>query len=382
MSIFISSGELSGDEHTAPIVKELKSLNPEIAVFGMGANNLQAAGMDLVIDSSHEGSVMGLTEVLGHVRKLFKASKVLLEQVDQRKPKVAILVDFPDFNLRMAKKLKKRGIKVIYFISPQLWAWRSGRIKHIKKYVDIVLPIFPFEEKFYIENNVKAKYVGHPFLSREEIRKTKLEIRQDFGIDESTPLIALLPGSRKSEVREILPNLIATKKIISSKNPNIKFVIPIAPSVTTFAREILNELNQEDVKDLILVDGQAREVLKAADVSIVASGTATVEAALSETPFCIVYKVSKITYAIGKRLITGVKYVGMPNLISDQEIVKEFIQDKFDPENVSAHVLNLLNDTSLRDETIQSLKKVKQKLSGDGLLSVDKEVAKIISQML
>jgi len=339
----------------------------------MGGAKLSKNGMELTVDARTTASVMGFTEVVGKLGQLYKAFWKLLDEVDERKPKVAVLVDFPDFNLRMARKLHERGIKVVYFISPQLWAWRRGRIELMKKYVDKILPIFPFEEDFYRDKGVSAKYVGHPYTDEVLDSVNRNEFLINNGIEQKSKIVAFLPGSRKAEIIKNLPIMLESIEILANKHPDLCFVIPVAHSVS----EIVS-VYKKDIKGVSFIEGQAKELLHVANAGVIASGTATIEAALSGIPFCICYRVSKLTYLIGKLLIRGVKFIGMPNLIANREIVREFVQDKFDPSSIANEVERLVFDDKYRKQIMEDLAAVKAKLETGDLTSVAEKVAKEI----
>jgi lipid-A-disaccharide synthase len=356
-SLLVVCGETSSDEHTAPIIRYLKQKDPSLEVFGMGGAHLQAEGMELTIDARETASVMGLTEVVGKLSSLIRAYKRILGEATSRNTRVALLVDFPDFNLRLARDLKKRGVTVLYFISPQLWAWRQGRIHHIKKYVDAVFPIFPFEEDFYKKHHVDAKFSGHPFLAREDSDFNKEIFLKKFSIPEEKKLVALLPGSRKAEVEKLYPVFLEMISQSGGKE-DLHYIVPVAGSVSHIFSQYGPPLS-----NLTLVEGHAREILLSADAAIVASGTATVEAALCRVPFCIVYKVSSLTYVIGRLLIRGVSHVGMPNLIVNRSLIKEFVQHDCTPEAIFQELQQLLHDDIYRTSIQAGLDEVKQKLS-------------------
>ncbi|HMO18811.1 MAG TPA: lipid-A-disaccharide synthase [Oligoflexia bacterium] len=359
ISLLVVCGETSSDEHTAPVISWLTDKKPNIKVYGMGGEALNSAGMDLLVDARETASVMGFTEVFGKLKSLFAAYKKILQEVDKRKTKVALLVDFPDFNLRLARQLKARGVIVLYFISPQLWAWRKGRVSQVKKYVDKMLPIFPFEEEFYRKENVSASFVGHPFLDRAQSPFSPVEFKSRFLIPSDKRLVALLPGSRHAEVNKIFPVMLKAAEEFTLKYPEsaVHFIVPMAGSVVSLFENYLSSS-----LSITYIPGHAREVLMISDAAIVASGTATVEAALAGLPFCIVYRVSLLTYAIGKALIRGVSSVGMPNLIIGYPLVHEFIQGDCTSSNLTEELRALLYDSSRRLELLEGLKEVKKKL--------------------
>ena len=378
-SVLIVTGEASGDIHASEVVRCLMSIAPNISVFGMGGKYLRAAGCEVIVPIESVGGVMGLTEVVSSIGKILKAFYQLLNEAKKRKPKLAILVDFPDFNLRLAKQLSKNGIKVLYFISPQLWAWRKGRINQVKQFVRKVVPIFPFEEAFYHENGVDAEYVGHPFIDREPIAISEKEFLSKLGMCTSSPILALLPGSRNSEVLSLLAPMLEAFDIILSAHPMWQALIPVAPTLKPeLVRNIVG--NRTNV---YLVDGQAKEVLQFSDVAVVSSGTATVEAALAEIPFVVVYKLSSLTFFVGKMLVRGVKFIAMPNLIAGHKIVEELLQNDVTPERIAQEVENLIEDSSIAQEMKKNLRVVRQRLTKDnGAAGVSMRVANIILELI
>lgn len=293
--VLLVSGEASSDQHAALFVEELRQIAPNVSVFGMGGSALREAGMETVVDSEHSAAVMGITELFGAVTKILGAFRALLRTADEQKPDLAVLLDFPDFNLRLAKSLARRNIPVFYFISPQLWAWRSGRMGTMKKYVRRIAAIFPFEEAFYRKHGVDARYVGHPFADVIFPRPNREQFLRAQGITDAREVIALLPGSRKAEVKMLLPVMVEGLRELRKTRPQAQALVPVAPTVT---RELLAGIIGANASFVTLVPGQAREVLAVADAAIVASGTATVEAALSGTPFFVVYKLSSIKWSI------------------------------------------------------------------------------------
>ncbi len=353
------AGEASGDQHSAGVVSALLKLCPQAKVFGMGGDKLRCAGMEIVVDIDKHASVMGLTEVVGSLGRIFGAFRTLQAEAKKRKPALAILVDFPDFNLRLAKSLYKLGIPVMYFISPQLWAWRKGRVKQMKKYVAKVVPIFPFEKEFYHQHQVEAEYLGHPFLDREPLHQSKEDWLKEAEISEALPLLALLPGSRKSELERLLPPMLGAYKRLCAVHPGLQAVLPVAPTLD-FAW--VENLIGPDSK-VKLLHGQSRECLSFSTVAVVASGTATVEAALAQVPFVVVYKLSALSYAVGRLLIRGVDCIAMANLIAGRKIVEELLQDEVNEARLALEVEKLLDDPGRRSKMRQELGEVYQRLA-------------------
>ena len=339
--LMIVAGEASGDLHAAALVRSLKMKAPELEVFGMGGSRLRLEGAETVVDSEEAGSVMGITEVLGSISRLLREMKTLVAEAERRRPDVIVLIDFPDFNLRLAKKLKARGFSIVYFVTPQVWAWRTSRVKSIKRDFTAVLPIFPFEEAFFCEHGVEAHYVGHPFLDRDPVEASREQFLTARGLDPGRPLLALLPGSRWSEVERLIEPMIEAYRRLAVARPGIQAVIPVA---ATFHADEIRDLLGEANKDIVLVEEHAREILSFADVAIIASGTATVEAALAEIPCVVVYKLSGVTYRIARLLVRGVKNFAMANLVSSQKIVPELLQDEVTGARLSAEVERILGD--------------------------------------
>ncbi len=374
-SLLVVCGEVSSDQHTAPIIGKLLEKHPELNVYGMGGRSLRNSGMELLVDAEKEASVMGFTEVLAKIPSLLGFKRQLEKEVDIRQTEVALLVDFPDFNLRLAKTLKRKGVKIIYFISPQLWAWRKGRIHQVKKYIDKVIPIFPFEEEFYKTHNVDATYIGHPFLDKEKVSISKEEFCTHYNLDPNKQILGLLPGSRATEIRNLVPIFNEVYRKLRVERPELQVVLPIAPGVRPLIRELICD-------GIVLVNESAREVLAFSRASVVASGTATVEAALAGNPFFIVYKVSTLTYIIGKLLIRGVKFIGMPNLIAKKKIIEELIQSDCNAENILNQINIVLDDSVKRDEIIAGLEVVRKNLGEVKQNSVANGVSSIIETYL
>lgn len=362
LKVFVAAGEASSDLHAAALVTDLLKLSPGAEVFGMGGSALRAAGAETIVDSETEASVMGLTEVLSHAQKIVRAFRKLTAAAAARRPDVAVLVDFPDFNLRLAKKLHALGITTVYFISPQLWAWRQGRVKTVKRYIDKVLPIFPFEEGFYQRHGVDAEYVGHPFLDRPPISESKEQLRQELGLSSATPVVALLPGSRKAEINFLLAPMIRAFRLAAARRPGLQAIIPIAENLKQAeVEEAIDALGRP--AGLVVVRGSARKVLHAADAAVVASGTATLEAALAKVPAVVVYKLAPLTYRIGRLLIRGVQYIAMPNLIAEKEIYPELIQSQVTPDRIAGEIERLLGDPERTSRVRTALDLVEERLA-------------------
>lgn len=344
-SIFISAGEASGDTYGAQLIAAVRKAGGDQAFFGLGGEQMRTAGCELVT-ASREVAVVGLFEVVKHLPGIYGEFRKLLREVDKRKPAAAVLIDFPDFNLRLAQRLHTRGIPVIYFVSPQLWAWRKGRIAQIKKYVKKMLVIFPFEEQFYREHGVDVEYVGHPLADLPQAAVPP------------SPTIALLPGSRRQEVERNLPEMVRAAELLG---PTYKCVLPVASTLerSWVEAQVKAALPSRQIQ-IELVDN-ARTALAAARVSIVASGTATVEAALAGNPFVVVYRVSGLTWTLGRGLVK-LDHFAMANLIAGKRVVPELIQGDFTAERVADEMRKLLTDGPERSQMMMELAEVRSRL--------------------
>lgn len=350
--MLISAGEASGENYGAMLIPELRRLiGDDTEFFGVGGERMRAVGCQIVVDSAKVAAV-GITEVVKHIATIYREFFRLVSVARARKPDVAVLIDFPDFNLRLAEKLHGMGVPVVYFVSPQLWAWKQRRIWRVKKFVDRMLVIFPFEEMYYRERHVAAEYVGHPLADLPLPQISREEFARKFGLHAQKQWIALLPGSRKKEVLLNLPVMLEAAGMLGTE---FEYLVPVA---STLPRDWMAQ--QAASAHVYLVD-DARAALLHSRAAVVASGTATVEAALIGTPFVVVYKVSRLTYAIGRRLVK-VKNYGMVNLIAGREIVPELIQAKFTAQNVLAELGQLLPDGERRQEMVDNLAEVRKDL--------------------
>ncbi len=359
IKIMVVAGEASGDSHAASVVKSLHEIYPNVKVFGMGGSKLRAVGMETTVDSEHSASVMGFTEVIGSFGKIVAAFTTLVRIAKERKPDVAIMLDYPDFNLRLIKRLHRLNIPVLYYISPQLWAWRPGRVKTVKKYVSKVATIFPFETDFYRLHQVDAEYVGHPFLEHEEVKTKRFEFFESINLDPTKPVVAMLPGSRKAEVQRLLPVMLEGVEEVQKSYPDCQAVVPIA---STLDRSWVEEIAGTRGGKVTFISEQSRELLAVADAAVIASGTATVEAALAEIPFTVIYKLSPLTYRIARLLVTGVKQFAMANLIAGKSVVKEFLQEEANAKNIGEELKKLLSDEGYVLQMKQELQEVRKAL--------------------
>jgi lipid-A-disaccharide synthase len=370
-AVLIVAGEASSDRHAAGLVRALKKFRPELSLFGMGGTELRRAGVETVVDSEESGSAMGLSELGGNLKKTVSGFRCLAAEIKKRRPALAVLVDYPDFNLRLAKVLSREKVKVLYFIGPQLWAWRRGRIRQMKRFVDRVAVIFPFEEQFYRAHGMEADFVGHPFLDEPWPEVDRAAFFREIGLNPALPAVALLPGSRKPEVERLLPPMVEGFLRERRIRPGLQAIVPVAPGLSV---DFLKQLAPE-APGLVFRSVSAREVLSVADAAVVASGTATVEAALSRTPFFVVYKFSSFTYRVARLLVRGVRSFAMVNLVAGRQIVPELLQREVTGERIAAEFERLLGDPVLRERLKRDFELVAKRLRSkrsDGSSAADR----------
>ena len=355
-NILIVAGEPSGDLHAAGLVLSLKQLDSELIFSGLGGEKMRASGVELYYDLTSL-AVIGIFEVLKNIIKFKKIFNDLLSRIDKNKPDLAILVDYPGFNLELAKELKKRNIPVVYYISPQVWAWGKERIKLIRQVVTKMLVIFKFEEELYKNNGVDAKFVGHPLLDIVKPTCTKEEFYKKFLIPNSDKLICLLPGSRNKEIKTLLPALLGASKIIKAKIPGSSFAIAKAPWIK---KELFDRIIAENFKGLTikLIESNNYDLINASDICLVASGTATLETAILARPMVIVYKISILTW-LYLRFAIKIPYVGLVNVVAGKKIVPECLQFAATGENIARNALAILEDSQTYKSTIAELSKIK-----------------------
>jgi lipid-A-disaccharide synthase len=342
-------------------VEAIHQIDPDVQFFGMGGDALSRVGMHLLCH--HRSlSVVGLAEVISKLGSIWKALKELKQALVRETPDLVILIDFPDFNLRLAKRSHQLGIPVLYYISPQVWAWRPGRVKLIRRWVKKMVVFFPFEVPIYEAAGVDVVWVGHPLLDSAQPTLSKDKARQQFGLDPVRPTIALLPGSRESELKRILPPLLAAAHLLHQEIPDLQFVIPLAPGLTrrTFAR-----WSQKAVISFNVVQGWVYDVMNLSDLLITASGTATLEGALLGKPMVIVYKVSPFSYWIGRALVR-IDHIGMVNLVAGKRIVPELLQREATPGRIAAEALRILKDPALQHRMVESMGEMRQRLGDPG----------------
>ena len=359
-NILVVAGEASGDLHAASLVEALRRLDPAIRFYGVGGEKLRAAGVALLAESS-DMAVVGLTEVFFKLPLIMKVMKKLKRSFRAGEPDAAILVDYPDFNLRLARAAHKRGIKVFYYISPQVWAWRRGRIGKIKRFVDKMAVILPFECSLYCEAGVDADFVGHPLLDAIPAHFSQEEARKKLGMKEGVRIVGILPGSRPSEAMRLLPVCLkAAEKM--NRHADLQFVLPLA---STLSQNFVEEIIRRYEVDIAVIPHAVYDVLAASDLAIIASGTATLEAALMKTPMIIIYRVSWLSYFLGRMFIC-VKNIGLVNIIAGKSIVPELIQSEANPDSIAALAEDLLNNRDKREAMQADLSKIRDKLGTPG----------------
>jgi lipid-A-disaccharide synthase len=351
----ISCGEPSGDLYAGALVSEILRREPAADVFGFGGRQLAAAGARLIGDF-HGLSVTGLTEALRVLPRSFAMLRRLAAAAREQRPDVFVAIDFPDFNFRLMAALHRLGIPIVYYISPQLWAWRAGRMQTMKRYVQKVLVIFPFEEDLYRGEGVRVDFVGHPLVDLVRVRQPRAALLREHGLDATAPTVALLPGSRRNELHRIVPGIAAALPLISARVSNVQFIVAAAPNLPDALFRPL---------DAPIVHERTDDVLAACDVVITASGTATVQAALHERPMVVVYRLSPLTYRLGKPFVRVDTYA-MANLVAGKRIVPELIQDDFTPRRVAEECVRLLIDRDLYARTRDELRRVREKLGEPG----------------
>lgn len=368
--LFIITGEYSGDKHASDVVKEIKKLNPDIEIEAVGGSNLASEGVKLFCDHSKMSAVGFNTKIiLSHIQLGEKVAKYIKEEF---KPDMVLMIDYGGFNLNLSKVLPNHGIKLYYYIPPQIWASRKWRIHTVKKNIDKVLTIFPFEKEMYDAYGIDSEFVGHPLLTQIPEKADKTNFFKEQKLDENKKLISIFPGSRVFEVKNLLKLFLDSARLIKEKNPNVQFMIAQAPTIKDeLIQPILNSYTDLDIK---VLKNRNYDLLAVSDALILASGTVALEAAIYETPMIISYRGPLYLYLV-YRLVRCIKRVCLPNIIMDKDIVPELIQYDATPKLVSENILKLLQDENFKNEMINSLKNVKQMLKTSGAAV---NVAKII----
>lgn len=357
----IVAGEASGDMYGAMLAREIRRLDRDIAFIGMGGAGMRAAGVDTLIDSN-DMAVVGLVEVVANFRVIANAFTSLKRVIKTAPPSLLILIDYPDFNLRLAAVAKACGVKVLYYISPQVWAWRAGRVKKIARIVDHMAVLFPFEVPYYEKERVPVTFVGHPLLDMVRPTMERAEAVSFFGLDPQKKTVGLFPGSRRSEIKSLFPVILESAKLLQSRFADVQFVLPLASSLTH--GDIAPELEKSGLQVLVVQD-RNYDVMRVCDAIVTVSGTVTMEIALIGVPMVIIYRVSPLTYAVGKRLIK-VDHIGICNIVAGERVVKELIQHDAEPAKIAAEIGTILTDSEYAAAITRKLGTIEQKLGSGG----------------
>ena len=365
--LLMVAGERSGDLHGAELASALKAALGDVEIFGCGGDAMQQAGVETVADL-RDFAMVGITEVVTGLPKARRAFHAILAECDRRRPALAVLIDAPSLNLRLAKKLKPRGIPVAYYVSPQIWAWKKWRMHHLQQRVDKMLVLFDFEEPIYRRAGVPVEYVGHPLVERPEILRPSLSRQELFaraGLDTSAPLVALLPGSREIELAYNLPPLVEAARKLRARRPSLQFILPVAATLDPALVESKLKASGAEPGLIRLLRGVTHDAVRYAEAAVVASGTATLEAALLECPMVVVYRVARTT-AFFARFMVDVPHYSMVNLLAGKRAVAELVQEDFTPERVAIEVERLLDDTETRREIVAQYRAVRARLGSGG----------------
>ncbi len=359
--IMIIAGEVSGDLHGGQLVAELRARVPELDIYGIGGDRMAARGVDLV-HHVRDLSFMGVAEVLLHLPFIRSVMRGLTALLDTRRPDLVVLIDYPGFNLRFARQAKRRGIPVVYYVSPQVWAWGRGRVRKIRRLVARMLVILPFEQQFYRDRGIPALYVGNPLIELAAPSLSPDAFRAGMGLDATRPLVGLLPGSRGQEVEAILPVMLATCRMLREQEPSLQFVLALAPHID---RERVASLVADSGLDAVLAESLPYDVMAHSRLALVASGTATLETGIIGTPMIVIYKTSALTYWLG-RLLVRVPYIGLVNLVAGKQVVPEFVQGDARPGAIFLMARLLLADGGPRSAMMEGLAAIRARLAPAG----------------
>jgi len=360
MRVMIIAGEASGDQHSARLVEAVHAVDPSVEFFGIGGESMRKAGVEIIVDSA-EMAVVGLVEIWAHRKVIFGALAKMREILKNDPPDLLFLTDYPEFNLRLAKTAKQLNIKVLFYISPQIWAWRQWRVKKIRSLVDMMAVIFPFELDFYHQHNVPVRFVGHPLADEVHASAERDQLFTEFGLDNSRPVIGLFPGSRQSEVKRLMPIIIETAKQLKRLKPEIQFLLPIA---STLKAEIFANYIDTDTPAINMIENRSYDVMASCDAIVTVSGTVTLEIALIGTPMVIINRISSLSYLIAKQLVK-VDHIGLCNIVAGKRVVPEMIQYDAKPEKITEELIKMLTQTDYRQSIKNELKKVRARLSSN-----------------
>ena len=360
--VMILAGEASGDAHAAEFVEQLKLAQADLRLSGMGGQAMTKAGVDVFFDSSII-AVVGLVEVLRHWGDIKRAMDIVKQQLEDHRPDLLVLVDYPEFNLKMARHARSLGIRVLFYISPQVWAWRPKRIHKIGSLIDHMAVIFKFEKQYYEKAGIPVSFVGHPLVGKVKTESDRDKIRAELGIPPQTRVIGLFPGSRHNEITRLLPVMLATARQMRVRDPKVKFLLPVASSLDF--DEVSRQVEASGI-DILVSRDEIYNVIACCDAVATCSGTVTLEIALLNIPMCILYKVSWLSYLIMSRLIT-IPHIGLVNIVADKAVVREFLQQHANADTVSRELFELLENREYREQIKAGFKQVSDNLgAGDG----------------
>src|SRR6266545_1499364 len=365
--IMLSAGEASGDLHGATLCRALRELSPGTRLVGMGGAGMAEAGMEVVADPTRHAAV-GMSEAVGRIPELYRAYRVLVRRIYEERPRALVLIDFPEFNLRLARQARRAGVPVVYFIPPQLWAWRRGRIRQMARRITRVLAVFPFEQALYETAHVGVEFVGHPLLDVLPLSLTRDDARRRLGLDPAASVLGLLPGSRREEVARLLPAMLDAARRLAAADPRRRFLIGAAPTVDRAQLAPLLAVAAETGGPQVeVVEGLTHEVMAASDVVLIASGTATLEAALLGVPMVVCYRVSRLTEFVVRLLVRGVSWISLPNIVAGRPIVPEILQDEVTGHRLAAEALRLLDDPGAATAQRAAFKDLRARLGEPGV---------------
>jgi len=376
--IMIVTGEASGDLHGANLVRALRELDHDLSFSGMGGPELEKNGVRILFPAE-KVSVVGIFEVFSHLFDILQAQRILRRELRENPPDLLVLIDLPDFNLLLARVAKKLGIPVFYYIAPQVWAWRTGRVKQIAQRVDKLGVILPFEEQFFKERGVASEYVGHPLLDSVQTTSTREEFCETYKINRNSFLVGLLPGSRKREILSLLPDFLAAgRELYQNLDKPLVFLLPLAPTLSESDLQVAGLAEFAKDLDIRIIREQRYDMMSACDAVVAASGTVTLELAILQRFMVVTYRLSPLTYRIAKRLVK-LPYFSLVNLIGGRDIVTELLQEEVTPARIAVELQKLLTDDAVRDAMTEGLGEVRERLGGPG---ASQKAAAVVYKML
>ena len=373
--VMIIAGEASGDLHAAKLVKAVRTQRPDIHFYGIGGEDMCEAGVEVMVDAA-ELAVVGLVEIWAHRKVIFGALHTMQDEIAHQPPDLLVLVDYPEFNLRLAKTAKQHGVKVLYYISPQVWAWRQHRVKKIRERVDMMAVVFPFEESFYLQHQVPVEFVGHPLVDEVKPSADRDSLRTEFKLDSTQPVIGLFPGSRRSEIKRLLDIILQSAQCLQQNLPTAQFLLPLAPGLKH--TDLQPYLQRYPELPIQIIEDRAYDVMAACDVIVTVSGTVTLEIALIGTPLLIINKVAWLTYLIVHRMLK-IEHIGLCNIVADKRVAPELIQHDATPEKICHAVTNLLEHPEDQERMRQELGRIENLLGKKG--GID-NTARLVERMV